>query len=125
MKMNARYRTRIKEYLFLANRMKRNGCKVMLSSSGPYSRQAVARGDTHPFEAIREWESTGSLPPTSSPQALEWLMIGKAARDWHVEEWGRGMAEGVTTPAELLADGTPPSLVESAKKRRNSILFAH
>jgi hypothetical protein len=118
-----KYRVRIKEYLFFANRLKRQNCKVMLSSIGPYSANKVVKGDNHPFEVIYHWESHGELLPTTHPEALEWIMIGKAARDWHISEWGQGMAEGVIRPCELTLDGVPQSLVDSAKKRRDALPY--
>lgn len=127
-------RARVVEYVWFVREMKkqeragRSGF-IMLNSKIElfgHNHPRDAKNDNSGVTALKAldvWESTGKSIPCRQAGYLLWLKAGKAARDWHITQWGEGMAEGVTCAFELLADGVPASLVNAAKKARNSILF--
>jgi hypothetical protein len=121
MAVTRKYRVRLREYLFFANRMKRAGQRVLLSSLGPFGLAVVVEdkaGGRHPFECMFLHDSQGKLPATTNAWALEWLLIGKAARDWHITEWAQGLVERVITMYELRESGVPESILKSVRKAR-------
>lgn len=115
MKVKPSYRVRLREYLYFANRMKRNNCAVYLSSKGAFSGVDFMECETgkHPFEVLHAWESTGKKFACNNVKALRWLVIGKFARDWHITEWSAAIKAGILTINELEC---PKSVVESIKR---------
>jgi hypothetical protein len=121
MKLSKNYRIRLKEYLYFANRMKRGNCKVLLSSSGPFGIEnwQEALDGKSAVECLFKFESTGKRPlvKTGQKAILEWLLVGKSARDWHITQWSEGIVEGVLYFYELREDrGMPPTIIESVRK---------
>lgn len=65
---------------------------------------------------MHQYESTGKWVDSSEPEEFKWLLLGKASRDWHITQWGEGLAGGVLHWQELLDDGVPETVVDSARK---------
>lgn len=117
--MKEKYKKRLEEYRYFAHRMRKSPIYFNRNLS-MFGDSLVEDRDGQSAEyCMWKYESTGKMPPCKEIDGFRYLLMGKGARDWHVSEWGKGMAEGVTTWSELLQDSVPKSLVEAAVKARD------
>lgn len=120
MKLRRKMRERLNEYRYFADRMRMSGAKIWFQHGGVFGRAALPHDDNGktPDECQLIFESTGDMVGCADTEEWGWLLCGKQARDWHITEWARGIAECVISRRELRADGVPDTVMESVEKAR-------
>lgn len=125
-KLTAKFKQRLREYKWFANRMKEHGERVMLKGGEIFGENQLPHDPKGlaPEECQFLYESKGEIVPCSDADAWWWVLAGKQMRDWQIGAWARGLIEGTFFWRNLVEDGVPESLVEAARTAAASTYLA-